>query len=44
MGEKKLVSSPGHLGVELESSGGKGEAWRSKSAPDAGIKIDDDSS
>lgn len=44
MGEKKLVSSPGRLGVELESSGGKGEAWRSDSAPGEGMMIDEDSS
>jgi hypothetical protein len=44
MGEKKLVSSPGSLEVELDSSEGKGEAWRSDSAPGAGIKIDEDSS
>ena len=31
IGEKKLVSSPGSLGVEVESSGGSGEAWRSDS-------------
>ena len=44
MGEKKLVSSPGRLGIELESSGGKGEAWRSDSALGEGIIIDEDSS
>lgn len=44
MGEKKLVSSPGHFGVGLESSEGKGEAWRRDSAPCAGITIDEDSS
>jgi hypothetical protein len=44
MGEKKLVSSPGRLLVELESSGGKGEAWRSDSAPEEGMMIEEDSS
>ena len=43
-GEKKLVSSPGRLGAELESSGGKGEAWRSDSAPEGGMMIEEDSS
>lgn len=41
IGEKKLVSSPGHL---LESSEGKGEACRRDSVTGAGIRIDEDSS
>lgn len=44
MGEKKFVSSPGRLEAEVESSGGKGEAWRSNSAPGEGMMIDEDSS
>ena len=44
MGEKKFVSSPGHLAVELESSGGKGDAWRSDSAPEEGMMTEEDSS
>jgi len=44
MGEKKLVSSPGRLRVEVESSGGKGEAWRSDSPPGEGMTIDEESS
>jgi len=44
MGEKKLVSSPGSLGFEVENSGGKGEAWRSDSGPGGGMIIDEDSS
>lgn len=44
MGEKKLVSSPGRLEIELESSGGKGDAWRSDSAPEEGMMIEEDSS
>jgi hypothetical protein len=44
MGEKKFVSSPGRLEVEVESSGGKGEAWRSDSAPGEGMIMDEDSS
>ena len=44
VGEKKLVSSPGPLGVGLEISGGKGEAWRTDSVPSGGTTIDEDSS
>lgn len=44
IGEKKFVSSPGHLEVEPESSGGNGEAWRSDSAPEEGMMIEEDSS
>ena len=44
MGEKKLVSSPGRLRVKLENSGGKGEAWRSDSAPEGGMMTEEDSS
>lgn len=43
VGEKKLVSSPEHLGVELESSGGKGEVWRSDSATGEGMIIEESS-
>ena len=44
IGEKKLVSSPGSLGVEVESSGGNGEAWRSDSTPAEGMIRDEESS
>ena len=40
MEEKKSASSPGYLGVELESSGGKGEAWRSDSVAGEGTVIE----
>lgn len=43
---KELVSSPIRVWIklELESSGGKGDAWRSDSVLGVGITIDDDSS
>ena len=44
IGEKKLVSSPGRSQVEVESSSGKGEAWRSDSVPGGGMIMDEDSS
>ena len=44
IGEKKFVSSPGRLELEPESSGGKGEAWRSDSAPEEGMITEEDSS